>query len=331
MLERKDKNVPIELKIVLIAVGSVTAVAATLYLLSLVVIPKILYNILLTRKKKGKWGRECSLDDPIQRKMYDDGCAWGAKCEAYKKDVHIFYNGANLYGEYFDFGNRRAVVIIGGRQESLRYAYYFANEYAKNGYNVLTIDQRAHGESDGVYNTVGHLEHKDLLEWTKYIHDEFNLEEIFYHGICIGSACALYAITSEDCPDYVIGMVADGMFTQFRETFKNHIIEFKQPIHPFLEMVDFYMRRATGFTMNFGPIDVIHKMKKPLLMLHSREDIYSRPELAEVLYEKCPSEHKEIVWFDHGAHSQLRIADTEKYDKAVGDFLKTLHPELAEV
>ena len=73
--------------------------------------------------------------------------------------------------------------------------------------------------------------------------------------------------------------------------------------------------------MDFGPIDVIDKMNKPLLMLHSREDIYSTPEYAQKLYDLSSSDSKDIVWFEHGRHSMLRVTDTERYDEAVKSFI----------
>ena len=73
--------------------------------------------------------------------------------------------------------------------------------------------------------------------------------------------------------------------------------------------------------MTKGPIDYIPKMDKPLLMIQSKMDTYSTPENAKKLFDACPSEHKSIVWYDKGGHSQLRLTDTEKYDNAVKEFL----------
>ena len=56
-------------------------------------------------------------------------------------------------------------------------------------------------------------------------------------------------------------------------------------------------------------------------MLHSKEDKYSVPKNAQKLYDLCPSKRKRLVWFDHGAHSMLRITDTEKYDASIKEFL----------
>lgn len=288
---------------------------------SIFITAHILFTIHLKRNKPGKWGRDCSCDEPIQIAMYNEGVVWGEANAEYKKDVHIVSCGLNLYGEYFDFGFNRAVIMVPGRTEGLRYGYYFAKPYKEKGYNVLTIDQRAHGNSDGTYNTVGFEEHKDVLIWAELLHKDYGVEAVVLHGICIGASCCMFALTSENCPSYMVGMVAEGMYPNFWESFKNHMIELKKPTEPFLSLVNMWMKLYTGHTMKFGPVDVIGKMQKPLLMLHSKEDLYSLPSEAQNLYEKSASVFKELVWFEKGAHSQLRNADKEKYDGAVREFL----------
>ena len=81
---------------------------------------------------------------------------------------------------------------------------------------------------------------------------------------------------------------------------------------------------ASMHSMKYGPIDVIEKMDKPLLMLHSKEDIYSTPEYAQKLYDLAGTEKKRLAWFEHGNHSMLRISDTKKYDEEIAAFLAEL-------
>ena len=259
------------------------------------------------------------------RKMYDDGVRWANERREFSKDVHIINDGLNLYGEYFDFGFDRAVIIVPGRTEGLRYSYYFAKPYFEKGYNVLAIDQRAHGESDGVYNTLGFEEHKDVIAWGKFLHDDCGVQSIMLHGNCIGSSCCLQALTNPSCPGYFAGMVAEGMYPNFYESFRNHMIELKRPVRPCIDLVDMWMRYYTGHSMKKGPADIIMQCKVPILMLHSQEDAYSLPDAAQKLYDQCNCK-KKIVWFEKGAHSQLRVNNVEAYDRAIGDFLSENFP-----
>lgn len=291
-------------------------------ILMFVLISRWVYLGTLRRKGKDSWKRgEPSCNEPEQIAMYSEGMAWhDANAEA-KRDVHIVRDGANLYGEYYDFGYQRSVLIMSGRTESLEYGYYFASPYQQSGFNVLVVDPRAHGLSDGEFNTIGYEESKDALAWARHLHDEFGVKSIVLHGICIGSSGAMFALTSDDCPDYLDGLVAEGMYANFSESMKNHLIEKKKPVFLLNDMIDMWMKHYTGHSGKFGPIDVIDKMNKPLLMIHSKEDLYSAPDLAQKLYDKSRAEPKKLVWFEHGRHSMLRFADTAKYDQAIVDFL----------
>jgi esterase/lipase len=82
-----------------------------------------------------------------------------------------------------------------------------------------------------------------------------------------------------------------------------------------------WMKHYTGHSMNIGPINVIHKIRVPLLMLHSREDLYSRPDYAQRLFDLAGTPEKRLVWFDRGRHSMLRITDTDLYDSSIADFV----------
>ena len=301
---------------------------ALFFFISSIVVSKFLFVLQLKRTNKEKWSRKCSKQEPLMLKMYNEGLIWSKKYKNYKKDVHIVNEGLNLYGEYYDFGFDRAVIFVAGRTEGLEYGYYFVQPYRSLGFNVMTIDARAHGESDGVYNTVGFEEHKDLLAWARMLHEKYHIKSIIFHGICIGSSGSLMALTSKDCPDYIDGLIAEGMYTTFYETFKNHMVgDYHQPEWPTMPLVAGWMKHYTGHDMRYGNIDIINKLKKPLLMIHSEEDRYSLPKDAVRLFEKCPHDKKMFVWFKHGAHSKLRVTDPELYDKAIADFVTTYFPK----
>ena len=309
--------------IISVVVGAVIA-GVFFMILSIVVASYCVYRATLCRTKKEKWGRLEEAIEPQQRDMYREGLAWGEKNKEYMHPVHIQNNGLNLYGEYYDFGCDRCVMILSGRTESLRYGYYFAIPYSKIGFNVLVVDPRAHGESDGKYNTIGFDESTDDIAWVKFLRDEYNMNTIIFHGICIGAAGGLYAALSEECSNYVKGIVAEGMYANFGESMKNHLIERNKPVGLVYPLIKFWMKLHTGHDMDFGPIDVIHKLDKPLLMIHSKEDAYSTPEYAQKLYDACLSKHKTLSWHSRGAHSMLRPTDTELYDEAIKKFVSEI-------
>ena len=299
--------------------------AASFILFTFFGAPAILYTILFVRTSKNKWGRYCSIpDDEEYLRMYNIGLEWGEKYKDRMREVSITSCGFKLCGQYFDFGYDKAVIIIPGRMESCLYSYYFSEPYRQSGYNILAIDNRSHGLSEGKISSLGYKEYKDILNWGKDLHDELNNSKVILHGICIGASTALFALTDGSCPDYMQAMCADGMYINFCESFKNHLIERNKPFFPMLQMVMLCLKVFSGAdVVNDGPIFRIDRLKKPILFLHSKADSYSKAEKAELLYEKCTSE-KKIVWFPSGEHSRIRINHTEDYDRAITEWCEKL-------
>ena len=294
-----------------------------MWILTYIVASYQAYHQTLSRRTADTWGRDLPSDLPEEsKKMYEIGLKWSEENKDFKHDVHIQNEGLNLYGEYYDFGKTTTVVVLSGRTESLKYGYFFAVPYYKR-CNVLVLDPRAHGLSDGKYNTIGFEESKDLKKWVEYIHDEYKIDSFIFHGICIGAAGGIYSITLRKCP-YVKAIITEGMFTRFYESMKNNLIEKKRPVFIFIDLLDYWMKKRTKHSMKFGPIDVIDKLDVPLLMLQSKKDIYSLPENAEKLYNKAGSKVKELVLFDKGKHSMVRINNMEKYDNSINNFLDKL-------
>ena len=303
------------------ALGAVAVLGIAFYVFMIIFASHLIYKLTLRRNSKEQWSRESVIEDPNQQKMDALGQAWRKEHVQYEQDVHIVRDGLNLYGKYYDLGYKRCCVLLSGRTESLRYGYFFVKPYAEAGWNVMVIDARGHGNSDGQFNTLGFEESQDDLAWAKFLHEEKGMEQIIFHGICIGAAGGMYAITDPDCPDYIAGLVTEGMFAYFGYSMLQQLKERKRNFWPILHAINAWNKHFTGHSFMRGPIHVIDKMEKPLLMLHSKEDKYSVPANAQKLFDLCPSKQKKLVWFDHGGHSLLRITDMEKYDASIKEFL----------
>lgn len=287
-------------------------------------IAKAVYEDQLVRTSPEKWGRTCSFpDDAEQVQMWNDGIAWMESNRHRITELQIENDGLKLFGQYFDYGQDRCVIILPGRCESLVYSYYFAPPYEKAGFNILVIDTRCHGKSDGKYNTIGVKESGDVLAWAKLVHDQFGNREIYFHGICIGTSSGLFALTAKDRPDYLRGLVTEGCYISFPETFKRHMIALNRPRFPVLQLAMMLIYRHTGTNVyRYKPITSIAQIDPDcrVLFLYGEKDIFSIPAKSRQLFNACASQDKKLVWFEKGGHSHLRINNTEKYDQAIIDF-----------
>ena len=281
----------------------------------------------LVRPNQETWNRgvcSCPEDDESNR-MFLEGMDWYAENKDYARAVSVTSEGLRLAGEYYDFGFDKAVLLLAGRTEALTYSYYFAAPYRALGYNILVIDNRAHGLSEGKRNCVALREYRDVMEWVKLLNGTLGNQKVLLHGICIGAAAALYAATEPDGPDCIEALITDGMYVNFGESFRNHMIELKKPIFPVYGECMLLITLFTGKSpVRFGPQNRVGSLSVPILMLYGKQDAYSVPEKSQLLYDLCAAPIKRLVWFDKGVHSHLRINAPEKYDAAIGDFLREI-------
>ena len=286
-------------------------------------IAKKVYFETLVRTSPDKWGRCCSdTTNEEQVLMWEAGLAWADSVRDRMTEVEIENEGFHLFGEYYDFGADRAVIIIPGRCESLMYSYYFAPAYQKAGCNVLVIDIRSHGKSSGTYDYVGVGENRDVIKWAELLHDRFGNEKVILHGICMGAGTGILALLDDTCPDYIAAQVAEGGYISFYESYKQHMIYEHRPVFPVLPMVMHQLKKHTGTDeRKIRPVNLIQNIRVPYLFLCSKKDPFSLPERSRQLYALCGSEHKEIVWFEEGNHSHIRVADEEAFDSAIAAFI----------
>lgn len=289
-------------------------------------IARKVYNDMLVRTTPEKWGRTCSAPENEEHLlMWTRGLAWADERKNFCKEVTVENDGFSLRGEYFDFGYDRAVIIIPGRSESLMYSYYFAIPYEKADCNVLVIDIRSHGNSDGKYAYVCQGEDDDLLKWAELLHNEYHINSIILHGICIGAGTCVLVTARDNCPDYISAVVSEGGYISFPETFRQHMRQIHKPVFPVMPMVMKELKKHTGTDVyKTRPIDFISRTRVPYLFMCGEKDMSSLPERSRQLYEKCGSADKTLVWFPEGAHSHLRIADEERYDSTINEFIRRL-------
>jgi len=273
--------------------------------------------------------RECTQKkDELQMSMFSEGVAWSQNFKEKKELLQIRSEGLNLYGEYINFGFDKCAVIVQGRAESLLYSYYFADVYSKNEYNILVIDVRSNGFSDGVFQTGGIKESDDLILWIKLINEKYKISDFTVHGICIGAATAIYAYKKlkKECNGFLKRIVTDGLYKNYYEFFKAHAKVLKAPFLPVVYAgiyVTFFLIFITTKTRPFkeSPIKYMKDIDIPILFICSNMDKFSIKSNSEELFETCESEFKEIHFFPKGRHSHVRASQKAEYDELIANFL----------
>ncbi|MBQ6017273.1 MAG: alpha/beta hydrolase [Clostridiales bacterium] len=285
-------------------------------------IAKKQYTNMFVRETKEKWARGNSAPENAEHTvMFNAGMKWGEENASFMTEIEVTsFDGLKMKGEYFDFGFDRAAIIMAGRAETCKYCYYFADLYQKNNFNIIVVDPRAAGLSEGLYTGAGMLESKDLEAWIGLVHEQFKIDHFVIHGICIGSVAAIY-VASRHNP-YVDRIVLEGPFISFYNVLCQRTRNLGKPTFPVCFQMGLLFKKIAGINIfKNKPIDAMKRVEVPMLMICGRQDKSSLPKYFDKINQASASKEKPMVWFDEGAHSHLRIRNLKAYDKAVSDFV----------
>ena len=291
----------------------------------LFIVPGLVTKMIIARTKPTKFSRNepSDLKNEDMLFMWKEALKFKEENKDKETDVRVTSeDGLHLAGLYYDFGSDIAVIIVPGRPETCIYSLYYGISYAKANVNVMTIDTRAHGESEGYWTGCGYAEQYDILAFAKYLHEEKGINKIILHGICVGSSATAHCAARNDLPPYIVGMVTDGMYATYYESLKIRIKKNKGMVYPGIWSFRSKIKKLYGYDIKEdGPIKAVRNIKIPTMMIASKEDIYSLPNRTADLYEALASKDKSMEWWEHGIHSHLRSFDTARYDSLIDQFV----------
>lgn len=239
------------------------------------------------------------------------------------EDVYIkSEDGLKLHATLFPApdNNKNYVIGIHGFQSHAWNEFAPHIEFYRSiGFGMLLPDDRAHGESEGEYVTMGVKDRRDCVAWADYMVSRFGKDtKLLLHGVSMGGATVLSASGEEDLPEEVTGVVSDCGFSSAKESFECQIQSLYHipPAFP-VRICQWYALHKAGFDfMEARPIDQVKKAKVPILFVQGADDIMVPEFMAHKLYEACSSEKKLLV-VEHANHAESIAVDPEGYHRAI--------------
>lgn len=227
------------------------------------------------------------------------------------------------YATYFlpENKSRKWAILVHGYGRDQTYAFDYAEEYLKRGYNVLTPDLRASGTSEGFYLTMGTLESQDILIWCEKIVERDAQAKIILHGVSMGAATVLMAAALN--PANVVAVVEDCGYTTAYEMFSAQMQKiFGLPEFPIMNFVDVVSKIKTGVAVSdAAPIISVANSKIPTLFIHGDADTLVPFEMLDKLYNASTSPIKEKFVVEGAGHADSKILDPPKYFQRVFNFI----------
>ncbi len=238
------------------------------------------------------------------------------------------WDGTVLSGRLYDYFPGAPVMLAfhGYRSMALRDCAGAFALSQKLGFNILAVDQRGHGSSEGAAITFGIRERQDCLNWIEYTSDRFGHDRpIILSGISMGAAtvlmaselelpknvCCIMADCPYDSPAGIISKVAKDL--GYPKALAMPVIRLGAKLFGNLNLLE---STASG---------AVQSAKVPILLIHGEDDRFVPCDMSRKIYQHCSSKAQLHTIPDAG-HGLSYILDPRRYEKICVDFLWTVPP-----
>lgn len=230
-------------------------------------------------------------------------------------------DGLTLHAKIFytDKNSNLWAILVHGYGRDGRFAYDYAENYLKHGWNVLIPDLRASGTSEGEFITMGALESKDIALWAEKIPSN---SKIILHGVSMGAATTLLTAANQNIKN-LCAVVEDCGYSSAYDMFTSQLNKiFGLPEYPVMPCANFVCKIKTGVKISdAAPLDVVQNINVPILFIHGDKDALVPIEMMEKLYDKATSRKEKFV-VEGAGHADSKRTNPNAYFDKVFTFLE---------
>lgn len=214
-------------------------------------------------------------------------------------------------------GVNKWVIIVHGYTVSLHVSGQYIGMFEKEGFNMLLVDQRRHGNSQGRYTTYGYMEKFDVEAWVDWILKNYGEDAVIgLHGQSLGGGTVLEYLRIAD--PHVKFVVADCPYSDLSKLMYHQVRVLNRiPSFPLLRLVNRRMQRVAGFRMEqVSPLEAVEHSTMPVLFIHGTEDNYVPTYMSTELYERKP-EPKRLLLVEGAVHANAYGVNPARYEAEV--------------
>lgn len=234
------------------------------------------------------------------------------------------FDGLTLCGQFYECKPDAPVEIMvhGYRATAERDLCAGVLRAHSQGRNVLLINQRASGPSDGHVISFGINESRDCRAWIDFLIDRFGPDvKIVLTGISMGAATVTIA-AGTDLPSNVVAVLADCGYTSAREIISAVIGYLHLPAKALYPLVRLGARIFGRFDPEtLSPVEAMKNCHVPIMFVHGESDSFVPCEMSRKNYDACTSVHKHLLTIPGAGHGLSYPAAPELYVKELEEFL----------
>lgn len=235
-------------------------------------------------------------------------------------------DGTKLFGRYYHTADGAPLQILfhGYRSSALRDSSGGHGLARKLKFNILVIDERAHGISGGHTISFGIKERHDCLDWVQYACNRFGKGlPIILSGLSMGAATVLMSSDLE-LPSNVCCIIADSPFSSPIAIIQKVCAEMHYPpriAYPFILLGARIFGRFN--LLDSSAVKSVSHTKIPILLIHGKSDFFVPCSMSEEINAASAS-RTELHLIPNAGHGLAYMTDPVRYEKITIDFLNTI-------
>lgn len=219
--------------------------------------------------------------------------------------------------------NDKIILICHGIRHDKRSGIRFVQYLLKEGYTLMMLDFRNHGESGGCITTYGYHEKEDLRAAVQYLRKQGLTGSLGVLGASMGAAVALQAAAGFDD---IQALVVDSPFASLEQIALEQTIGItKLPrfaVYLPMQVACWWSKYVEDFPVSeVSPWFSAQSLKCPIFLIHGDADRKIGVHHSRQIFDAAP-EPKEL-WICEGAgHLGTYLKDPQEYQKRVLDFFR---------
>lgn len=229
-------------------------------------------------------------------------------------------DGTRLHARLYRVPHAHATVILCHGYHSHAehdFSAQFPALYASGGCNLLLIDERAHGLSEGKCLTFGQLERYDIAQWVHWVREHSRVQRpIALYGVSMGAASVLLAAQLPELKGELACVVADCGYSSFELEIADAVRHGTRAPHWLqkpLARICVRILRRNG--LDFDAVDTTPGMAAldlPILFFHGDADTFVPLHHSERNRAACGRPQRLVV-IPGAEHAMSAQVDPERY------------------
>lgn len=236
------------------------------------------------------------------------------------EDLYInSFDNLKLHALFINNNTNKTIICVHGyKAKDGLYDFGMSASFLNSlGYNLLFVDNRAHGLSQGKYIGFGVLDSVDINSWVDYLVTNMNQETIILYGMSMGAATVMNAQNNK-----VKAIIADCGFASGYDEVAYQIKKmYHLPSFPLVPISNILLKLLAKYSLkDKEAYKSIKNYKNNLLIIHGSRDHFVPTSDAYKIFDNATC-HKKILIVPGASHAKSYLKDTKLYEKTVREFL----------